>query len=177
MSENQDDITDQEGENEAVSVAEVDSGDNVEENADDSDNNNQLSAADDNDADNIETSSTEDGNTNSDMEISENEDDETNQSDENSEDNLITLEASMDHEALNDLTQKILAHFKENDSLELNISALEDVNTACVQAFISINRYAKTNDKSLKWISPSSSFVDSFNTLGLYSEMMQMEMA
>ena len=89
----------------------------------------------------------------------------------------LSLEAALDHDALNALTAKILEHFKNNDDLEIDASALEDANTACIQAFIIINRYAKTNNKNLKWLSPSDSFVESFNTLGLYSEMMQMEMA
>lgn len=138
-----------------------------------SENNDEITEHEGENNDIIQNDPTDSADNNESLECTEN--DATSDDGENND--LLKLEAALDHDALNDITKKILEHFKENDTLEIDASALEDANTACIQAFISMNRYAITNNKSLKWLSPSNSFVDSFNTLGLYSEMMQMEMA
>lgn len=85
------------------------------------------------------------------------------------------VSSDLDHEYIQEVVNQVLDHYDQSSALIMNLSQIETISTAAIQAFISINNYAKSHDKSLQWKAPSEDFIESFNTLGLYSQMMQME--
>lgn len=91
-------------------------------------------------------------------------------------DNRYTVNISLEYHNIEKIIDVIAEHFKKSDDLQIDVSKIDEISTAAVQAFICVNRYAKSNHKNLEWVSPSNAFINSFNTLGLYSEMMKMEM-
>ncbi|MEM6602789.1 MAG: STAS domain-containing protein [Pseudomonadota bacterium] len=96
---------------------------------------------------------------------------------EGASDGIYVLESVVDPEYLSKVAKYVIDYYASHEDLKIDASHIENMSTAAVQTFVSINRYAKDNDKSLQWLSPTDSFIDSFNNLGLYSEMMQMEIA
>lgn len=85
------------------------------------------------------------------------------------------ISGSLDTDDIDKIVAFVTEHYKDHDELQFNLEHIETVGTAAVQAFISINRYAKSNNKELQWQGSTPVFIDAFNTLGLYSEIMKME--
>lgn len=94
------------------------------------------------------------------------------------------IEASI-HEFHSDMTLDEIQEFVDEVSgslsneelLHINLEKLETVTTPIVQAVICLNRYAADNEKTIKWLNPTTAFSDAFNNLGFYSEMMKLEFA
>ncbi len=89
--------------------------------------------------------------------------------------NKITFPDQADGGMLEEAIVTVKEAVKKGEPVYIDLAGVNEITAAGVQFCIAVQREMTHQGIACKWLSPSSGFMNGFDTLGFYSEMMKME--